>query len=72
MSRKQHSTPNLFSEMFMSMFKTFSLILLAIIILNNVVWAFYALKPTTPPRIGDTRVEINQSGNHDIKQNINN
>lgn len=72
MSKKQNSTPGfLFSQMFMSMFKTFSVILLIIIILNNIIWVFYVSKPVQP-RIGDTHVEITQSGNHDIKQNINN
>jgi uncharacterized membrane protein SpoIIM required for sporulation len=72
MSKKQYSTPNfLLSEMFMSMFKIFSVILLVIIVLNNVVWVFYVSKPAST-RTGDTHVEITQSGNHDIKQEINN
>ena len=65
------STPGLFSEMFMSMFKCFSVILLVIIILNNVVWAI-CMSKSLPSRTGDTRVEITQNGNHDIKQTINN
>lgn len=71
MSKKQVPTPNLFSEMFMSVFKIFAWILLIVVVLNNIVWVVYASK-SVPPRIGDTRVEITQNGNHDIKQNINN
>lgn len=66
MSKDLKSTPNLIAETFMSTLKIF----VVIVILNNIIWAIFSFKPT--PRIGDTRVEITQNGNHDIKQDINN
>lgn len=71
MTKRTNSTPNLISEMFMSMLKSFSIILIIIVVLNNLIWGFYALKPL-PSKAGNTHVEINQTGNRDIKQNINN
>lgn len=71
MAKKQTSTPNLISEMFMSMLKSFSVILIIIVVLNNLIWVFYAFRPVST-RSGNTHVEINQTGNRDIKQNINN
>lgn len=65
------STPNLFSEMFMSMLKSFTIILVIIVILNNAIWVC-SISSHPTPRVGDTHVEITQTGNHDIKQNINN
>ena len=67
MSNKLVSTPNLIAETFMSTLKIF----VVIVILNNIIWATFFFKPTTP-RIGDTHVEITQNGNHDIEQNIKN
>ena len=61
--------PKLIAETFMSTVKIFTIILIVIIVLNNLVWAFYAFKPI-PQRIGDAHIEINQSGNRDIKQEI--
>ena len=70
MTIKPVPVPNLLSEMFMSMLKVFCFIIVIIIVLNNVLWVYYVSKPTTP-RIGDTHVEITQTGNKNIKQNIN-
>lgn len=67
MSKETNSTPSLLAETFMSVLKFFVIV----VILNNIVWTIFFFKPTTP-RVGDTHVEITQSGNHDIKQNIKN
>lgn len=66
---KKHITPmpNLVAEAVLSTCKIF----IFFMILNNLFWGIIHFKPTTP-RVGDTHVEITQTGNHDIKQNINN
>ena len=62
--------PNLIAETFVSTFKIFSIILIVIIVVNNLLWVYSVSKPA--PRVGDARIEINQSGNGNIKQEINN
>lgn len=65
MSRNFNSTPSLLAETFMSVLKFFVIV----VILNNIVWTIFYLKPSSP-RVGDTHVEITQNGNRDIKQDI--
>lgn len=66
MTHKNIPTPNLIAETFMSAFKIFFWIFLV----TNIVWAVIYFKPSNP-RVGDTHVEINQSGDRDVvKQNI--
>lgn len=66
---KKHSTPmpSLVAEAVLSTCKIF----LVFMILNNLFWGIIHFKPTAP-RMGDNRIEITQTGNHDIRQNINN
>ena len=65
MKSKPASTPNLIAETFISAFKIFLIIFLA----TNLVWAIIYFSPSAP-RVGDTHVEITQSGNHDVVKNI--
>ena len=66
MKNKSIPTPNLIAETFMSAFKIFFWIFLA----TNIIWAVIYFKPSNP-RIGDTKVEITQSGNRDtVTQHI--
>ena len=68
MSNKPIPTPNLLAEFMTSVLKVF----LIIVVLNNIIWAIFFFKPLASPRVGDTHVEITQTGNRDIKQDINN
>lgn len=67
MSKKHIPTPNLIAEALLSICGKF----LIFLVLNNILWAVLYFRPTAP-RVGDTRVEITQNGNHDIKQEIRN
>lgn len=71
MTTKPIPTPNLLSEMFMSMLKTFLVIVVVLIFLIATILSIFVFKPNTP-RMGDNHVQITQTGNHDIKQTINN
>ena len=63
--KQQNSNPNLIVETLMASFKYFLLALLA----TNLIWIAAVRLNSTPNRIGDTRVEINQTG-RDIDQHI--
>lgn len=70
MKYKNYPTPSLIAEVFMSTFKISLIIVLAIFIITNVVWGIIYFKPSTP-RVGNTHVEITQSGDKDVvKQTI--
>lgn len=71
MTNKPIPTPNLLSEMFMSMLKSFLIIVVVLIILNAIILSIFVFKPNTP-RMGDNHVEITQTGNRDITQTIKN
>lgn len=59
--------PNLATETFIATVKIFTVILLVVIVFNNLAWIYSVSKPS---HVGDSRIEINQNGNHDIKQKI--
>ena len=65
---KDAPVPNIIAQTFMSAFKVFLIIYLATIFVLAVIW----YKPTQPHAGGDARVEINQNGNDNIHQEINN
>lgn len=59
--------PNIVAETFITTFKIF----MVIFVLTNIVWAaVYFRQPT--PRVGDNKIEITQTGNRDIHQEIKN
>lgn len=60
MSKQSIPTPNLIAEVVMLCFKIF----LAIFVVTNIVWAVIYFKPQ------GSRVEINQSGAHDIVHEV--
>lgn len=60
MKNKSVPTPNLIAEVVMLCFKIF----LAIFVVTNIVWAVIYFKPQ------GSRVEINQSGAHDIVHKV--
>ena len=63
---KNTPTPNIVAETFVSVCKYF----LIVLVLNNLIWAVIHFRPVTS-RLGDTHVEITQTGNEDISQKIN-
>jgi hypothetical protein len=65
MKGRDSQTPNMVAEVFMSTFKIFSWITLFLIVVTNIVWAVIYFKPS-PPRTGDTHVEITQNGDRDV------
>lgn len=64
---KNATEPNIIAETFIVTFKIF----LALYIATIVVIAVLYYKPSSPPA-SDTRVEITQTGNRDIHQEIKN
>lgn len=59
--------PNLVAETFITTFKIF----MVIFVLTNIVWAVvYFRQPSS--RVGDNKIEITQTGNRDISQEIKN
>ena len=67
MAKKNAAIPSIIADTFMTTFKYF----VAFIILNNLVWVIFYLDQTKCMP-GGNRVEITQSGNRDIHQEIKN
>lgn len=64
--KKKSQSPSLVGEAIIVAIKLFFIFL----VLNNVVWGVLYFKPSTP-RVGDTHVEITQSGDKDVvKQSL--
>ena len=67
MSRKHYTPmPNLVAEAVLSTCKIFIIFM----IVNNLFWWVGVRAKAQPTRVGDAHIEINQSGNGDIQQEI--